>query len=225
LSLIKALVKGLPDWTFGGSIWRPLDDEQGWDDEETGEGTIRHLHLSTKMFGTHTGDGPNLLKLEGRDFKPTFKEVVFPVEWWTLSINTRKVPPKIVALQFKKVLDTSACSTGGYSLVPGLLFAIGKPLSPPPMSLQYPFACFPPHDAVDVEDPNWWQLRMEIFHIITEKTPEEKEEMKRNIDRQVLQTCVDSFPIRDRPASLIDLFFKNIGLRFLGTVTRIATKP
>mmetsp|Transcript_41698 Transcript_41698/g.131425 ORF Transcript_41698/g.131425 Transcript_41698/m.131425 type:complete len:178 (-) Transcript_41698:275-808(-) len=177
------------------------------------------------MFGTHTGDGPNLLKLEGRDFKPTFKEVVFPVEWWTLSINTRKVPPKIVALQFKKVLDTSACSTGGYSLVPGLLFAIGKPLSPPPMSLQYPFACFPPHDAVDVEDPNWWQLRMEIFHIITEKTPEEKEEMKRNIDRQVLQTCVDSFPIRDRPASLIDLFFKNIGLRFLGTVTRIATKP
>eukprot|EP00960_Hanusia_phi_P067192 766569-Hanusia_phi.AAC.2 len=202
LKLSQALAKGLPDWTFGGRIWKPLDEEKGWEDEETAEGTIRHLHLSTRMFGTHTGDGPNLLKLEGRDFKPTGKEVVFPLEWWTLSINTRKVPPKIVSLQFKKVLDTSACSTGGYSLVPGLLFAIGKPLSPAPKSLQYPFACFPPHDAVDQGDPNWWQLRMEIFQIvrefpirivplrcslqITEKSPEEKEEMKRNIDRQVL---------------------------------------
>ena len=60
---------------------------------------------------------------------------------------------------------------------------------------------------------------------ITEKTTEEKEEMKRNIDRQVIQTCVDSFPIRDRPALLIHFLFKNIGLRFLGAVTRIATKP
>ena len=68
----------------------------------------------------HTGDGPQLLKLEGCDLKPTGKIVVWPLEWWTLTINAQKVPPSLVRLKFVKVLDASRCSTGGYSLVPGV---------------------------------------------------------------------------------------------------------
>ena len=77
--------------------------------------------LALPFSGVHTGDGPQLLKLEGCDLKPTGKEVVWPVEWWTLTINAQKVPPSLVRLKFVKVLDASRCSTGGYSLVPGPL--------------------------------------------------------------------------------------------------------
>ena len=38
----------------------------------------------------HNGDGPHLLKLEGCDLKPTSKDILWPVEWWTLTINARK---------------------------------------------------------------------------------------------------------------------------------------
>jgi hypothetical protein len=39
----------------------------------------------------HNGDGPHLLKLEGCDLKPTSKDILWPVEWWTLTINAQKV--------------------------------------------------------------------------------------------------------------------------------------
>ncbi|KAJ1489625.1 hypothetical protein T484DRAFT_1779729, partial [Baffinella frigidus] len=69
--------------------------------------------------------------------------------------------------------------------VPGCLFSIGKPLPPSAAALQHPFPCFPPLDAVDVQDPNWWQLRLELFKQITDKTAEQKAEIKRLIDRQI----------------------------------------
>jgi len=171
-----------------------------WDEEKSkGESfvadgqTLRHVHVTTEMMGVHNGDGPQLLKLEGCDLKPTNKDVIWPVEWWTLTINAQKVPPSLVRLKFVKVLDTSRCSTGGYSLVPGCLFAIGKPLPPGPIALQHPIPPFPPLDAVDLNDPNWWQMRTEIFRQIHEKTPEEKAKIKAIIDRQVaeLQQHID----------------------------------
>mmetsp|Transcript_61605 Transcript_61605/g.99597 ORF Transcript_61605/g.99597 Transcript_61605/m.99597 type:complete len:312 (+) Transcript_61605:19-954(+) len=207
LSLIKSLVLGIENFNFHGSIWTPMEYENpgvpgfedkgnpmdpAWDEEMSNNESfvadgqkLRHVHITTSMTGVHTGDGPQLLKLEGCDLKPTGKEVVWPLEWWTLTINAQKVPPSLVRLKFIKVLDTARCSTGGYSLVPGCLFAIGKPLPPGPVALEHPFPAFPPLDAVDLNDPNWWQMRNEIFRQIHEKTDEEKKEIKRLIDRQV----------------------------------------
>jgi hypothetical protein len=208
LSLIKALVLGIDKFSFNGRVWTPMAHENPgmpgfdasdpidpcWDQEESkGESFVadgqilRHVHVTTNMKGEHTGDGPRLLKLEGCDLKPTSKHVVWPMEWWTLTINTKKLPNKLVRLKFVKVLDASRCSTGGYSLVPGCLFAIGKPLPPGPAALQHPFPPFPPLDAVDLSDPNWWQLRSEVFRQIHEKTNEEKVEIKRLIDRQITE--------------------------------------
>lgn len=209
LALIKALVLGIEKFNFHGRVWKPMEYENrgipgfenagdptdaAWD-EETAKGEsfvadgqqLRHVHVTTAMTGVHTGDGPQLLKLEGCDLKPTGKEVVWPVEWWTLTINAQKVPPSLVRLKFIKVLDASQCSTGGYSLVPGCLFAIGKPLPPGPVALHHPFPAFPPLDAVDLNDPNWWQMRNEIFRQVHEKTQEEKDEISRLIDRQVAE--------------------------------------
>ena len=53
--------------------------------------TQTHTHKHRTTPGVHTGDGPQLLKLEGCDLKPTGKEVVWPLEWWTLTINAQKV--------------------------------------------------------------------------------------------------------------------------------------
>eukprot|EP00290_Baffinella_frigidus_P010293 CAMPEP_0180155132 /NCGR_PEP_ID=MMETSP0986-20121125/24617_1 /TAXON_ID=697907 /ORGANISM="non described non described, Strain CCMP2293" /LENGTH=267 /DNA_ID=CAMNT_0022103709 /DNA_START=20 /DNA_END=823 /DNA_ORIENTATION=+ len=185
IGLQKAFARGLPDWDYRGKIWRPIDEEE-WDEEVIDKKDIRHVHLLTEIRGTHTGDGPNLLKLEGCDYKPTAKVVVWPKEWWRITI-TQDIPASILELRFIKALDTSGCSTGGYSLVPGCLFSIGKPLPPSAAALQHPFPCFPPLDAVDVQDPNWWQLRLELFKQITDKTAEQKAEIKRLIDRQLAE--------------------------------------
>lgn len=210
LALIKALVLGVEEFNFHGKVWQPLEYENpgvpgfedqpqptmngNWDEEMSKGETfvpdgqrLRHIHVTTAMTGKHTGDGPKLLKLEGCDLKPTGKHVVWPIEWWTLTVNAQKVPPSLVCFKFIKVLDASRCSTGGYSLVPGCLFAIGKPLPPPPVVLQHPFPPFPPLDAVDLSDPNWWQMRNEIFRQIHNKTSEEKAEIRRMIDRQVAE--------------------------------------
>jgi hypothetical protein len=50
-----------------------------------------HTTPTRRPAGVHNGDGPQLLKLEGCDLKPTSKDVVWPVEWWTLTINAQKV--------------------------------------------------------------------------------------------------------------------------------------
>jgi hypothetical protein len=52
-------------------------------------------------------------------------------------------------------------------------------------ALEYPIPPFPPLDAIDLEDPNWWCLRLEIFRKLREKTPEEKDITRRFIDRQL----------------------------------------
>jgi hypothetical protein len=167
-------------------VLRGQIDEEQWDHDNIGGKDVRHVHIMTETRATHTGDGPNLLKLEGSDYKPTGKVVQWPKEWWQLSV-TMDIPQQILELRFIKVLDTSECSTGGYSLVAGCLFAIGKPLPPPPVALQHPFPCFPPLDAVDTHDPNWWQLRLELFRQLTDKSNEEKAEIKRLIDRQLAE--------------------------------------
>mmetsp|Transcript_43197 Transcript_43197/g.102005 ORF Transcript_43197/g.102005 Transcript_43197/m.102005 type:complete len:274 (+) Transcript_43197:91-912(+) len=185
LATQKAIVRGLPDWTYNGRIWKPLDEQDGWDDVEEDGRSYRHIHVATQMKGTHTGDGPNLLKLEGVDYKPTGKVIVFPLEWWVLTADTASIPPKLMSLRFIKVLDNAGCSTGGYSFVNGILFAIGKPHPPAPAALQAPLPPFPPLDAVDARDPNWWQVRVELLRQISEKDDEDRAALKLTIDRQI----------------------------------------
>lgn len=52
-------------------------------------------------------------------------------------------------------------------------------------ALEYPYPPFPPSDAVDIDDPNWWSMRLEIFRKLEGKTDEEKDSMRRLIDRQL----------------------------------------
>uniref|UniRef100_A0A7S0Z2M4 Uncharacterized protein n=1 Tax=Hemiselmis tepida TaxID=464990 RepID=A0A7S0Z2M4_9CRYP len=186
LTMLKALVKGMPDWQWHGNVWRPVEELEGWEDVVEDGQNVRRVHFTTRIEATHTGDGPNTLRMDGVDHKPSGKKVVFPTEWWTLSIND-KIPPKIVKLQWVKVLDLAGCSTGGYSMIPGILFALGKPLPPVPQALEYPYPPYPPADAVDMEDPNWWSLRLEIFRKLKNMDDPSKEEMKRLLDRQLAE--------------------------------------
>lgn len=131
VTMMKSLAKGMPDWQWHGQIWKPVDDLESWEDvEEDGE-KVRKVHFTTRIEAIHTGDGPNTLRLDGVDHKPTGKKVIFPLEWWTMSINF-KIPPKVTKLTWVKALDLQGCSTGGYSMVPGILFALGKPIPPVP---------------------------------------------------------------------------------------------
>uniref|UniRef100_A0A7S0N4J6 Uncharacterized protein n=1 Tax=Cryptomonas curvata TaxID=233186 RepID=A0A7S0N4J6_9CRYP len=207
LFLQKALVKGFPDWNYNGRVWVPVSEPEGWEEivhEKTGE-KLQNVHILTRITGTHLGDGPTTLTLEGIDYKATGRRAAFPVEWWTLTVNHR-LHRQLVRLQFIKVLDASACSTGGYSLVPGALFAIGRPLPPAPQALRHPFPCFPPGDAADLDDPSWWQVRLQIFQQITAKSDEERTEMKRLIDRQTAElrqhldylVAIENYLLQDR---------------------------
>mmetsp|Transcript_6268 Transcript_6268/g.20069 ORF Transcript_6268/g.20069 Transcript_6268/m.20069 type:complete len:218 (+) Transcript_6268:256-909(+) len=200
----------MPDWNYNGKVWMPLSEPEGWEegsDPKTGK-RVQKVHILTRITATHTGDGPSTLTLEGIDYKPTGKRVVLPLEWWTLSIN-HELHRQIMRLEFRRVLDLSTCSTGGYSMVPGVLFAIGKPLPPGPEALRHPFPNFPPGDAVDPDDPNWWQLRLQIFQQMVGKTEEEKRDMVRLIDRQMSElqqhldylNALDQYLQQDRPVA------------------------
>lgn len=141
VTMMKSLAKGMPDWQWHGQVWRPVDDLEGWEDCEEDGDKVRKVHFTTRIEAIHTGDGPNTLRLDGVDHKPTGKKVVFPLEWWTMSINF-KIPPKITKLTWVKALDLQGCSTGGYSMVPGILFALGKPVPPvPQVTVAYAILC------------------------------------------------------------------------------------
>mmetsp|Transcript_40623 Transcript_40623/g.99785 ORF Transcript_40623/g.99785 Transcript_40623/m.99785 type:complete len:289 (-) Transcript_40623:1928-2794(-) len=184
LNLQKSLAKGFPDWHWHGKLWKPVDENEGWDDTEEDGQKVRRVHFATRAEATHTGDGPNTLRLEGCDYKPTGKKVILPLEWWTLSVDD-KVPCKVVSLKWIKVLDAAGCSSGGFSMIPGILFAIGRPLPPVAQALEYPYPPFPPADAVDMDDPNWWSMRLEIFRKLQEKKDADKDRMRGLIDRQL----------------------------------------
>lgn len=56
-----------------------------------------------------------------------------------------------------------------------------------PQCLQYPYPPYPPADAVDMDDPNWWAMRLEIFRQLKQMDDPSKSEMKRLLDRQVAE--------------------------------------
>ena len=88
-------------------------------------------------------------------------------------------------------------------MIPGILFALGKAVPPVPQALEYPYPPYPPADAQDLGDPNWWALRLEIFRKLQNMDDEEKTEMKRLLDRQLaeIQQHVDYLVALDHYAS------------------------
>ena len=76
----------------------PLDENEEVAKVEINGEMFDRVSIVTRMTGTHTGDGPDILTLEGKDYKPSGRKVIFPLEWWALTIN-QKIKRQIVSLE------------------------------------------------------------------------------------------------------------------------------
>lgn len=100
-------------------------------------------------------------------------------EWVTLYWSNTE-PPLLEQLVFRQILDIDGCSTGGLCGVPGLMFAMQRPLPPPLTELLAPI---PPYTAPDNRDPNF-KMRVQVFKQIVKRDDPKKKVLKDSIELQ-----------------------------------------
>ena len=160
---------GCPDWDYRVKVWRPMDNHQEFD-RENGN-TI--VFFTMQVHATHSVK----TKFFDQDIAPANTKVVMPAEMGHVVLNEQH---QIEYFESWKVVHQEGNTTGDLCGVPGLLFAMGRPLPPPATELLAPI---PPYTAPDNRDPNW-KLRIQVFKQICNSHPLDKKALKTLILRQ-----------------------------------------
>ena len=160
---------GCPDWDYRVKVWRPMDNHQEFD-RENGN-TI--VFFTMQVHATHSVK----TKFFDQDIAPANTKVVMPAEMGHVVLNEQHL---IEYFESWKVVHQEGNTTGDLCGVPGLLFAMGRPLPPPATELLAPI---PPYTAPDNRDPNW-KLRIQVFKQICKSHPLDKKALKTLILRQ-----------------------------------------
>mmetsp|Transcript_1834 Transcript_1834/g.4014 ORF Transcript_1834/g.4014 Transcript_1834/m.4014 type:complete len:249 (-) Transcript_1834:107-853(-) len=172
---LEAMAEAFPDWSYRAKVWRSSAG-QGQEEEEEG-GTV--LSLVLDPCGTHTG----VLKLYGDVIPATGKRLTFPKELVCVHFDKRGSTPLVHRIEFSKMIDTANNNTGDLAGIPGLLFAVGRPIPPPATHI---LSTVPPYTAPDNRDPNF-KLRIQVFKQICRRPDADKEKLKELINQQKVE--------------------------------------
>ncbi|EKX52460.1 hypothetical protein GUITHDRAFT_101632 [Guillardia theta CCMP2712] len=173
---LEAMAEAFPDWSYRAKVWR---SSSGQAQEEEGKDGRVVLSLVMDPCGTHTG----VLKLFGEVVPATGKKLTFPKELVHVHFDKSGGAPLVHHIEFSKVIDMQANNTGDLAGVPGLLFALSRPIPPPASHI---LSTVPPYTAADNRDPNF-KLRIQVFKQICRRVDADKLQLRQLITDQKVE--------------------------------------